>query len=206
MILRRLGGDEKIKVKKQELARLQGSCDIAVEVKEASWDRGTARFKFDEIGQPSLPNRPNGCKKRNEDVALEVSGFNLNEPSDLLIASLGELLQTPDQYLSAQGVPSAPPPVTESRVPGVTQPTPLLSIDPAYSREASREKYQGTVVLRVTIGADGRIEQASVVKGTGKGLDESALRSLSMWRFEPARKLDKPVAFQLNLEISFHIY
>ena len=211
LILRHIGDADKTKITKKELAGLKGTCDKAVQVNEASWGHGTARFKLDEIGHPGLTGRSNNCKYTHEEITVEISGFNSNESPDLLAKSLGELLQTPDQYLATNGIPSAPPPasdgkVTESSLSAVTAPKILLSVDPVYSREASKGKYQGKVVLRVTIGTDGRIQEASVTRGTGKGLDENALRIVSMWRFEPARKLNEPIAYPSNLEINFETY
>jgi TPR repeat protein len=38
------------------------------------------------------------------------------------------------------------------------------------------------------------------------GLDEKAIESVKNWRFEPALKDGKPIAVQVNVEVSFHLY
>jgi TonB family protein len=37
-----------------------------------------------------------------------------------------------------------------------------------------------------------------------KDVDQNALDAVREWRFEPARKGDKPVAVRLTIEIRFH--
>jgi len=50
--------------------------------------------------------------------------------------------------------------------------------NPQYSEEAVKTKYQGVVMLLVTITADGRVTNIRVSKGLGVGLDEMAIAAL----------------------------
>jgi protein TonB len=45
---------------------------------------------------------------------------------------------------------------------------------------------EGTVRLRVLVGADGRVQQARVLSGPGYGLNRAARRALLKFRFLPA--------------------
>jgi len=216
LILRRLGDEKEANVKKNDLARLNGTCDLAVEVKEATWSSGAARFRLEEIGAPYVPGKPGGhCRMVYDENSLEISGFAQDEKPDSLAASISELLQTPEQYLIVQGVTPYLPPKSDDDVVsttpvrmsvGVTAPKVLLSVDPAFPTEARKAKIQGDVVLGIVVGVDGQIQESKVNRGTGNGFDESALRVLSLWRFEPATKQGGPVALQLNIEMSFHLY
>ncbi len=216
LILRRLGDVKEAKVKKNDLAHLKGTCDLAVEVKEAAWSRGTARFRLQEVGTPSVPGKPYGhCQMVYDENSLEISGFAQDEKPDSLTASISELLQTPEQYLVAQGVAPFVPPKSDDDVVsttpvrmgvGVTAPKTLLSVDPAFPTEARKAKIQGEVALWIVVGVDGRIHESKVNRGAGNGFDERALSVLSLWRFEPATKQGGPVAVQQNLEMSFHLY
>jgi len=89
---------------------------------------------------------------------------------------------------------------------GVSAPKPLYTPDPEYSEEARKAKYQGVVVLWLVIGADGRPREIKVARPLGMGLDQKAVEAVRTWRFEPARKDDKPVAVQMNVEVSFRLY
>lgn len=89
---------------------------------------------------------------------------------------------------------------------GVSAPRAIYSPDPDYSEEARRAKYQGTVVLWIVIGPDGRPRDAKVARSLGMGLDEKALDAVRRWKFEPAMKDGRPVAVQVNVEMNFRLY
>jgi TonB family protein len=211
LILRHVGDQTGTKVKKKDLAKVKGDCDEAVQVRDATWKQDSARFKLEDIGTPQVQGAQNSCKRVQDGQDLEISKFDANESVETLSASVGQILQTPEQYLAARGVnfdlPLAPDDAPVSKAPPpVTQPKLRLSVDAVYSETARREKFQGTVVLGLIVGTDGRVHRAKVTRGAGHGLDENALRVISMWRFEPARQLDKPVATSLSIQMSFNLY
>jgi len=89
---------------------------------------------------------------------------------------------------------------------GVIAPKVIYDPEPEYSPEARAAKYQGTVKLWAIIGADGRPRNLSVERSLGMGLDEKALEAVRTWRFHPATKDGQPVAVQIEVEVSFHLY
>lgn len=89
---------------------------------------------------------------------------------------------------------------------GVSMPKALFTPDPEYSEEARKAKYQGTVILWVVIGADGRVHDVRVSRSLGLGLDEKAMEAVKTWKFDPAKKDGQAVAVQMNVEVSFHLY
>lgn len=89
---------------------------------------------------------------------------------------------------------------------GVSAPKAIYSPDPEYSEEARKAKYQGTCVLWLIVGPDGRPRDIRVQRTLGLGLDEKAIEAVKNWRFEPAMKDGKPVAVQINVEVSFRLY
>jgi periplasmic protein TonB len=89
---------------------------------------------------------------------------------------------------------------------GVSAPRILFAPDPEYSEEARKAKYQGTVVLWVVVGPDGRPRDVRVQRSLGLGLDEKAMEAVRSWKFEPARKDGQPVAVQINVEVNFRLY
>jgi periplasmic protein TonB len=89
---------------------------------------------------------------------------------------------------------------------GVSAPRAIYDPDPEYSEEARKAKYQGSVVLWVVIGPDGRPRSVRVARSLGMGLDEKALEAVGKWRFEPALKDGHPVAVQVNIEVAFRLY
>ena len=89
---------------------------------------------------------------------------------------------------------------------GVTAPRVIYAPDPEFSEEARKAKFQGTVVLWVIVGADGRTHDIRVYRSLGMGLDENAIEAIRQWRFEPGRKDGIPVAVQVNVEVNFRLY
>lgn len=89
---------------------------------------------------------------------------------------------------------------------GVSAPKIIYQPDPEYSEEARKAKYQGTCVLWLVVGPDGKPRDIRVQRTLGLGLDEKAIEAVKTWRFEPALKDGKPVAVQINVEVSFRLY
>lgn len=89
---------------------------------------------------------------------------------------------------------------------GVSAPVAIYSPDPDYSDEARKAKYQGTVVLNVIVGPDGRVHNPKVARSLGMGLDEKAIEKVLVWKFKPATKDNKPVAVEVSVEVSFNLY
>ncbi len=89
---------------------------------------------------------------------------------------------------------------------GVSAPKVLFAPDPDYSEEARKAKYQGTCILWLIVGPDGRPRDVKVARTLGMGLDQKAVEAVRNWKFEPAMKDGKPVAVQINVEVNFRLY
>ncbi len=90
--------------------------------------------------------------------------------------------------------------------PGVTAPILTFSPDPDWSDEARRNRHEGTVVLRLIVGANGRPHSLRVLRSLGMGLDEKALEKVKTWLFEPGKKDGQPVAVLLDVEVAFGLH
>jgi len=89
---------------------------------------------------------------------------------------------------------------------GVSAPHLIYGPEPEFSEEARKAKYQGTVVLQVVVGSDGRTHGIRVAQSLGMGLDEKAIEAIRQWKFEPSRKDGVPVAVLVDIEVNFHLY
>jgi len=78
---------------------------------------------------------------------------------------------------------------------------------PPYPADALARGIEGLVLLRVRIGADGRVEEATLDRSSGTpSLDESALSTVRrQWRFEPATRGGVAVSYEALLPIRFTI-
>jgi periplasmic protein TonB len=81
----------------------------------------------------------------------------------------------------------------------------LHKIEPEYSESARKVKQQGTVILAVEVGTDGRPHNIRIVRGLGLGLDEKAIDAVNSWRFRPALQNGRPVAAPITIEVNFRL-
>jgi TonB family protein len=79
--------------------------------------------------------------------------------------------------------------------------------DPLYSEEARKIKVQGSVLLTVLVGADGRAKEVRMIRGLGSGLDENAIQAVRSWQFIPAKDAAQhPVASWIKVETIFRLF
>jgi len=88
---------------------------------------------------------------------------------------------------------------------GVTAPRLVDKVEPEYAEEARVAKYQGTVVVAITIDTDGTVQDMRVVRGLGLGLDEKALQAISQWKFTPGARDGQPVPVMATIEVNFRL-
>lgn len=89
---------------------------------------------------------------------------------------------------------------------GVSPPRVIYQVDPEFSEEARKAKYQGTCTLMLVVGTDGRPTNIRVASSLGMGLDEKAIEAVKNWRFEPSMKDGHPVRVEIAVEVEFHLY
>lgn len=80
----------------------------------------------------------------------------------------------------------------------------LSNPKPAYPRIARQRHWEGSVVLRVFVTADGRCGDLSIYRSSGHDtLDESAMAAVRNWRFVPGKRGGTAVASWVNVPIEF---
>ena len=87
----------------------------------------------------------------------------------------------------------------------LTAPRVLYKVDPEFSEEARKAKYQGTVLLTIEVGEDGKPHELKVLQGLGLGLDEKAIEAVSRWRFRPALRNGHPVRAAATVQVNFRL-
>ena len=88
---------------------------------------------------------------------------------------------------------------------GISAPSVLSKVEPEYSEEARKAKWQGTVVLSVIVDEFGRPRDVKVLRSLGLGLDQKAIEAVSQWRFKPGLKDRKPVPVMATIEVNFRL-
>jgi TonB family protein len=88
---------------------------------------------------------------------------------------------------------------------GVIAPTLLSKVEPEYSEEARKAKYQGTVTLYIQVDTNGRAQNIRVLHSLGLGLDEKAMEAVKKWRFKPGMKDGKAVIVEAQIQVNFRL-
>jgi TonB family protein len=88
---------------------------------------------------------------------------------------------------------------------GVSSPSLVFKVEPEYSEEARKAKFQGTVVLYVVVDEKGNPRDLRIVRPLGLGLDEKAIEAVQKWRFRPGFLNGKAVAVAATVEVNFRL-
>ena len=101
--------------------------------------------------------------------------------------------------------PPAPPvdtPPAKVRVGEVRQPVKIHDAAPVYPAIAQSARVQGIVIVQATIGVDGQVIDATVLRSVPL-LDEAALAAVRQWRYTPSRLNGAPVAVVMTVTVNF---
>jgi TonB family protein len=88
---------------------------------------------------------------------------------------------------------------------GVSPPAILFRVEPEYSDEARKAKFQGTVLIDIVVDEKGNPRDFRIVRPLGLGLDEKAIEAVQKWRFRPGVKDGKPVPVFARIEVNFRL-
>jgi TonB family protein len=194
---------------KQDLEKKRGKCDVPVEVMRAERKKDSVNLQLQSIGRLVLEGKQVACSNQPGSFSFTIRGVAESDPPEAMRPVVEQLLKTPDAYLAAHGITldlqETPAGATTEAGSGTRPVRGVLSVNAEYSDEARMRKLSGIVILAVTVGTDGRIHEAKVIKDPGGGLARQALRVLPLYRMHPARRDGKPVASQTTLEMTFRI-
>jgi protein TonB len=75
-------------------------------------------------------------------------------------------------------------------------------VQPQYPVIAKQLHIQGAVVVDALIGRDGRIEQATVIRGQAL-LNRSAVEAIKQWQYRPYYLNGEPVEVETEITVNF---
>lgn len=97
-------------------------------------------------------------------------------------------------------------PRNDTYVPADSNAAYLNNPKPDYPMVARQRHWQGTVLLRVYVGADGKALQVNLQRSSNyETLDESALDAVKQWRFVPAKRGNTPEPCWVTVPIVFEL-
>ncbi len=75
-----------------------------------------------------------------------------------------------------------------------------------FSEDATRAMRYGNVRLALSITDRGVVDEVWLIEPVGLGLDEQAIGTAALYRFDPAMYAGKPVGVEFMIELGFEIY
>lgn len=87
----------------------------------------------------------------------------------------------------------------------VSSPSIIRKVEPEYSEEARKAKWQGTVSLNIIVDETGHPRDIKVVQALGLGLDQKAMEAVAQWLFKPGMKDGKAVPVFATVQVTFHL-
>jgi TonB family protein len=134
---------------------------------------------------------PDSEKSSLSDLRLLASGF-------LTLATAARPAATSATENAGSKAPATPPAPAGPYAPPVAIREELPTWNPP-DTAARRTEYEG--LLRVHIGADGKVLSATMVKRTHPNYDVAALRATKSWIYQPATRGGEPIASQKDIQI-----
>jgi TonB family protein len=87
----------------------------------------------------------------------------------------------------------------------VEVPQPKTTKHPSYTKEAMRERIQGSVMMRAIVTSEGLPGEILIAQSLRSDLDLAAVDAMKRWRFKPGTHRGEPVAVAVLVEMSFHL-
>ncbi len=109
--------------------------------------------------------------------------------------------------LLAPPPPPPPPPTPKGPVPvggRITAPARTHYAAPVYPAIAQAARVAGLVIIQATIGVDGAVVDATVLKSVPL-LDQAALAAVRQWRYTPTRLNGEVVAVIMTVTVNFEL-
>ncbi|MCK4539319.1 MAG: energy transducer TonB [Candidatus Krumholzibacteria bacterium] len=150
-----------------------------------------------------------------EDFEIPPPPQEVAQPAIPMEAAEGEEVDeeaeiAPTSFDRIENLPPPPPPPSESAQEfyAFDEPPVLVKyVPPKYPSLAQSAGIEGTVLIRVLIGVDGKVKQASVIQSdVTPAMEKSALAAARKFIFRPARQRTVPVRASMAVPIRFKLH
>ena len=172
--------------------------------------------EFVELPRPKdePPPPPPAPAQKPQPVAPAPRLAAIADPTPTPNAPVG-VIDPPPAPLPPIAAPIAPAPPAPVAIPPAPPAAPAIQLPssdadylqnpkPPYPPMSKRLNEQGTVVMRVLIGADGQPQKAEIRKSSGfERLDRSAAETVMKWRYVPGKRAGIAEAMWFNVPINF---
>jgi len=160
----------------------QAALDAELKAQEGKWFKS-----YDKAKQLALAAKEAGDKAAAEAVAAKET------------AAAAAAKEKADAEERAKAASAA------VRVGGkIKPPIKTKDVTPVYPAAAKSAKVAGAVIIEATIGADGKVINAKVLRSVPM-LDQAALDAVKQWEYSPTRLNGKPVPVKMTVTVNFKL-
>jgi TonB family protein len=99
--------------------------------------------------------------------------------------------------------PLKPKPKPDKSAGAITAPILIKSAEAQWSQPAHVLRYSGSSLINFVIAKDSSLQDFSIVRPIGMGLDEQAIAAVNQYVFQPAVQNGDPIAVEINIEVHF---
>ena len=167
----------------------------------ATHAKPSAQPPHDVVPTPAAPSdhpplaAPGASDAPTFGVSMDSTSQGGNGPA-MQVGNTAQAQTNPSAPTSKKGGDSLGAPVAAYEV--TKMPMPQGRCFGKYTDEARQAGIEGTVVLDLIVGDDGRPRDIKIVEGLGHGLSAAALDALTHCQFSPGEKDGKPVAVRVR--------
>jgi protein TonB len=150
-----------------------------------------------------------------EDFELPPPPKEIDQPVVPMAAEEGEEVDedteiAPTSFDRIENLPPPPPPPSESASEfyAFDEPPVLIRyVPPSYPALARQAGIEGTVLLRVVVGTDGKVESATVIQSdVTPAMEKAAVAAAKKFLFKPAKQRTVPVRASMAVPIRFKLH
>lgn len=202
----------------------EGGSDVTDGVADAV-RRAALQWKYEPLGQPmatlvlvpfgegrsptaeALHFRGNVEIVRKDGESFEGDEAHLSDAGEPTLRKDNELtvIQPKEQIRAGatRGIGEGAGPKKPLRVGGaIKQPTRIRNVNPIYPAEAQAARVQGIVILETTVGTDGKVTTARILKSIPM-LDQAALDAVMQWEYTPSMVNGVAVPVIMTVTVNF---
>jgi periplasmic protein TonB len=150
-----------------------------------------------------------------EDFELPPPPKEIDQPVVPIAAEEGEEVDedteiAPTSFDRIENLPPPPPPPSESASEfyAFDEPPVLIRyVPPSYPALARQAGIEGTVLLRVVVGTDGKVESTAVIQSdVTPAMEKAAMAAARQFLFKPAKQRTVPVRASMAVPIRFKLH
>lgn len=113
----------------------------------------------------------------------------------------------PDAPRTVQEVATPAPPACSANPTGgqIIPPMKIRDVRPVYRQQLRDNRVEGEVLMRATIGTDGKVRGVEVIAGGNADLEDEALAAVAQWQFTATYLNCEPIEVQMYVTVVFKL-